>query len=307
MSTQINITVDTQEMAQTLNGVSSSVNSTTAAVGIMQGLVINEERKSTQNICAHVDDGFFMLVQSQVSQKLAAQKSIVDSRVAEISQQMKVLAGIQNLMRKDYQKITSRYSKLFSSLNSNLTKRVSELDKTSYQLGAKSTPLLIERSNNSAANYLVYNDEHAPMSIQSTTSIFKKRISGLFHSINYHLQDHLEQTRKIKRVTKNQNLKKAKTYFSPFVVVELKSGSSHAGVTNVHTPDEVNLDLKIKTYFEENEKNIKINKIETSEVQIITSEYLGLVDGFNADPRIKEKMKAFLAKTNWDQVSLGES
>ena len=71
-------TVDTREMADGLYSVAPHVDEVTGAMISMQTAVIMAEQQAAENICANVNRGFFSLIRSQISQKMAICRSQVD-------------------------------------------------------------------------------------------------------------------------------------------------------------------------------------------------------------------------------------
>ena len=90
----------------------------------MQSAVISAEKKAADQVCANVNRGFYSLINSQISQKVAGLKSEVDSHIMNLNQQQKQLLAIRNRMERDYGMICSRYIKLFGAINKNLQQRV---------------------------------------------------------------------------------------------------------------------------------------------------------------------------------------
>lgn len=122
-------TVDTQEMASSIDGVSSHVNSVTTAVVAMQSAVVAAEVAAAHRVCQHVDHGFFSLIRSQITQKVARLRSEVDSHLIEMRQQSQALAAIKTRMERDFQMVATRYGRVFHSIDLSLRNRVFELDK----------------------------------------------------------------------------------------------------------------------------------------------------------------------------------
>lgn len=116
-------------MAQRLGEVSRRVDGTTAAVVAMKAAVIAAETEGADHVCKQVNRGFYTLIRSQISQKLAKLKSDVDSHLLRLNQQRKQLMGIRQRMERDYNMISSRYLKTFTSINRNLETRIAELDR----------------------------------------------------------------------------------------------------------------------------------------------------------------------------------
>ena len=76
-----NYTVDTKPMADEMRSVSRHVNATTDAVVAMQTAVIIAEEKAADHVCNNVNKGFYSLIRSQISQKMAKLQSEVDSHL----------------------------------------------------------------------------------------------------------------------------------------------------------------------------------------------------------------------------------
>lgn len=116
-------------MAQSIGSVSNHVTGTTAAVVAMKAAVVKAEADGAAHVCEKVNKGFYTLIRSQISQKIATLKSEVDSHLMRLNQQRKQLTGIRQRMERDYNMISSRYIKTFTAINKNLEQRVAELDK----------------------------------------------------------------------------------------------------------------------------------------------------------------------------------
>jgi hypothetical protein len=65
-----NFTVDTNPMADSIDGVANHVDGTTAAVIAMQTAVVIAEQKGAEKICNNVNFGFYSLIRSQFLKRL---------------------------------------------------------------------------------------------------------------------------------------------------------------------------------------------------------------------------------------------
>lgn len=131
MSHSFDCVVDTNELAHSVNSVKKHVDTTTGAVVAMKVAVIKAEKEGADHVCRKVNQGFYSMIHSQISQKMATLQSRVDAQLMRLNQQRKQLAGIRRRMERDYQMISARYAKLFNALNRNLRQRVTELDRKS--------------------------------------------------------------------------------------------------------------------------------------------------------------------------------
>ena len=187
-----NYTVDTTPMATEIKSVSRHVEATTVAVVAMQTAVILAEEKAADHVCNNVNKGFYSLIRSQISQKMAKLQSEVDSHVMQLVQQKNALLSIKNRMQKDYNMISGRYMKLFNGLNANLKLRVFELDKPTIDFAVKEIDKLSNRTKYLTATIPVTQLESLSVSqkiIASNTkyrglNVIKSMGSFLFEMIN---------------------------------------------------------------------------------------------------------------------------
>lgn len=142
-----NFVVDTEPMAQEISGVSTRVNVVSGAVVAMQSAVIAAEQEGADQVCENVNKGFYSLMHSQISQKIAQLTSTVEAKLMELGQYAASLQVIQGRMENDYHMISGRYTKLFNTLNNNLKSRVAELDRPVFQLVDRE----MKRNNNRIA------------------------------------------------------------------------------------------------------------------------------------------------------------
>lgn len=190
-----NFTVDTKPMAQEIDSVSSSVNKTTGAVVAMQTAVIAAENAAAKHVCDNLDKGFYMLIQSQISQKKAEKQSEVDSLIIQLTQQKKALLGIRNRMERDYNMISKRYGKLFNGLNTNLRTRVTELDKPVMNFACKEMEKVSNRTKYLTATVPVTQLESLSTSQKIIASHIKYKGVHVINSMRGFLYEMLVQKR----------------------------------------------------------------------------------------------------------------
>jgi hypothetical protein len=193
MSSTIDCHVDTKPMAQSLTTVSHKVDQTRAAVIAMQAAVISAEQKAAEHVCENVNRGFYTLIQSQISQKVARLRSEVDSHIMNLNQQQKQLLAIRNRMERDYGMICSRYIKLFSAINKNLQQRVYELDKPTMNFAMRDVSTLSNRTKQLTATVPVAQLESVSVSQRILASNMKHRSMQAIESMNSFLSDLKQQ------------------------------------------------------------------------------------------------------------------
>jgi hypothetical protein len=151
MAATLHFEVDTSPMARTVDSVRNHVNGVTVAVTAMEAAVIAAEQNASRTICENVDNGFYILVKSQISQKAVAAYSEMNSKVGILNQLLKALDNIRNQMQTDFNMICRRYNKLFQSLNKALETRIRELDRPAMRLAEIKNSFVFDRLKNDSS------------------------------------------------------------------------------------------------------------------------------------------------------------
>lgn len=191
----MNFTVDTKPMAREIESVSQKVQGTTAAVIGMRAAVVQAEAEAADHVCKNVNLGFYALIHSQISQKIARLQSDVDSHLMKLNQHRKQLLAIKSRMERDYGMITSRYTKLFKGINKNLELRVYELDKPTFNFAVKDTSAMTNRTMQLTATVPVTQLELLTASQRIIASNMKYRCQQVVSSVNSFLSQMKEQDR----------------------------------------------------------------------------------------------------------------
>ncbi|MDE7414522.1 MAG: hypothetical protein K2N05_12155 [Muribaculaceae bacterium] len=189
MSHHFDCLVDTTEMAREVSSVNKHVDATTTAVVGMQTAVIRAQQEGADNVCKKVNQGFYAMIHSQISQKMATLQSKVDAQLMRLNQQRKQLTAIRQRMERDYQMISARYNKIFTSLNRNLRQRVTELDRPVLQLATTEADQITNRGNQLVAAVPVGQSESVKTSQNVASSNLKYRAAGAIEAINSFIAD----------------------------------------------------------------------------------------------------------------------
>lgn len=189
MSLNFDCVVDTSEMAQEIHSVKQHVNATTTAVVGMQTAVIKAQADGADHVCKKVNQGFYALIHSQISQKMAALQSKLDAQILRLNQQRKQLSAIRQRMERDYQMISARYLKIFNSLNRNLAQRITEVDRPVILFATTETDKIANRSNMMVATVPMGQAESVKTSQTVVSSNLKYRAAKAIESIDSFIAD----------------------------------------------------------------------------------------------------------------------
>jgi len=231
-------TVDTQPMAEELSSVSRRVDLTTDAVVAMQLAVIEAEDKAADHVCSNVNRGFYSLIRSQISQKIARLQSEVDSQLMQLNLQRQGLQSIKSRMERDYHMITTRYLKLFNGLNANLKSRVFELDKPAIDFVEKEVNKMANRSKNLSGTFPVIQLESIADSQKILASNIKQKGISLISSMSRFIHEmNLQKILTSKILINDRPLAKAGLFYLPIVITETKDDRTGDNNINIILPE----------------------------------------------------------------------
>lgn len=203
----IDCVVDTRPMANEIESVSRSVNSTTTAVVAMRAAVVLAEKEAADHVCNNVNRGFYALIRSQISQKIAKLQSEVDSLLMQLNQQRKQLLAIRGRMERDYNMLSERYGKLFGGINGNLRQRVYELDKHTMNFATKDVARISNRTRLLPATVPVVQSEALTASQKILASNLKFQGLRVIGSMSEFLEDMAAQKRLTDRIMLGDRIK----------------------------------------------------------------------------------------------------
>ncbi|MBR3160013.1 MAG: hypothetical protein IKF14_13080 [Atopobiaceae bacterium] len=172
---EFNFTVDTRPMAESIRGVNHSVELVGGAVTAMQVAVIASERKAADKICDSIDSGFYLLLRSKLSQRIAQFASTMSSRAGSMMETASSIERTHQQMVEDFNRIKSRYVKVFEGLNRELEKRVRELDRPAMNLAHCRSEFLFERQCRDVPSTLYFTSDTAGVALKASNAHVKSR------------------------------------------------------------------------------------------------------------------------------------
>ena len=299
-----NYTVDTKPMAEEMRSVSRHVNATTGAVVAMQTAVIIAEEKAADHVCNNVNKGFYSLIRSQISQKMAKLQSEVDSHLMQLVQQKNALLSIKNRMQKDYNMIASRYIKLFNGLNSNLKQRVFELDKPTIDFAVKEVDKIYNRTKYLTATIPIAQLESLTASQKILASNVKYRGLNVINSMRSFLFEMNTQKKLTDKILINDGrYTETATLYIPILICECNRDKTDAGV-EISVSD-IELDnisksaIKNTAFAELNQIEWQAKSTPNAEVQ---SEFSKLVSSSSKSQRVKDMAMKLFQSNNYQTI-----
>lgn len=234
---EFDLVVDTKEMARSIDTVNVSVVGTTAAVVKMQSDVIEAQNLASRNICNKVDTGFYMLLQSQITQKIAAVSSKMASSLLLMKRYKQDIERIKGVMQDDYYRIYRRYKRQFSSLNSNLLSRIHALDRVALEIETTYKSFFC-KANTASATAIVTKDETELVGIKAGTAKLKDRVNKTFSTIFSSLSTTASYNNQIKSILNQTPSPSDKVHYIPCIITNFQSIYDKDLTTNkVYSPN----------------------------------------------------------------------
>lgn len=301
---QFNFTVDTEPMADSIDGVANHVDGTTAAVVAMQTAVIIAEEKGAERICNNVNYGFYSLIRSQISQKIATHKSKADAKIMELQQQTVSLAAIKSRMEKDYMMLASRYTKLFEGLNKSLRARIFELDKPSTSFVYKDVLPVANRTKRLTGTPSTTQMESITgsqmISVSNTKYNAMQNISSMQDFIfNSEIQKSL-----IGSILTKESVSKPTEKFIPVIVSESEGLNVRQSQWQITQPQlKKNANAKVESFAYSSLSNMKWTDDDSNNTTRVKQEFGNFVNQSSISDRVKKQMLSFIESAKWQKTN----
>lgn len=286
-------TVDTREMAEGLYSVAPHVDGATGAVVSMQTAVILAERHAAEDICRNVNRGFFSLIRSQISQKIAVSRSQVEARLLELRDQSLKLASVKTTMQRDFQMIAARYTKLFRSLDAALLGRIHETDTKLVDFVHKDIGRLRSRARLLQATVPVHQMETVSYSQQIVASNTRSRACATISAMSRFIKESNQQDCLSRSILSADAGDADATVLFPFALVDCDSLQTRQRQWTYHvsTPPTQAVTLQIKGAIERGVFPVlaqtEWREPEATERDSVTRCFNGLLDRAKLDDRVR--------------------
>ncbi len=297
-----NFTVDTRPMASEIKSVSKSVNMVSGAVVAMQAAVIEAEKESADHICENVNRGFYSLMHSQISQKIAQLTSTVEVKLMSLMQYANALKNIKGRMQNDYNMISARYGKLFKAINSNLEYRVAELDSAVFRLVDKDIKIADTRTRLNSAQFAVNQVESILTSQLVSNARIKNDADQTLSVVSDYVKCAAEQSVKTQNSMYDVTVDSVEDIYIPVSVIESTSSECQNTVSfYVAKSGNAEIDRNIEIAVQEQSENSVHADIwadtDSRKKAKVEEEFLKLLADSEEDERVRGQIEKMFMQT----------
>lgn len=302
-------TVDTSPMAHSVDSAKGHLTGVTLAVTAMEAAIIATEKEASRKICENVDEGFFMLVNSQISQKAVAAFSEMNSSLMKLVQLNKAVDNIKKQMENDFHMITKRYVKLFQSLNRALETRIKELDRPAMQLSEIRKNILFDKLKDESSLYMSVSSESLPLAQSALSGKLKHKTRKALQTLSESVYENSSYTEKIESIliqsgTDDENDMR----FLPsivFVTDSLLNSGDHIETIYTAETDKVQNEKSIISQINTSYNSFHWAETEAAEKNILRKSFIELCENEIEDERLSKELTRLFDESSWEVCKNG--
>jgi len=173
---EINIEVDTDSFDQSIDNCNSTVNLLTNAIATGEAAQIASIDKNAKKVAHTVITGFFGYIRSEISQQVMELSKKMDACLLHLHEMAKSCIAKQKQMETDYNRLSSRYLKIFDDLNKELENRIFTLDKPAFVFKNDSDKQAIRTTGSDlVSDVTVFGSESGELQAKISASVAKKQ------------------------------------------------------------------------------------------------------------------------------------
>lgn len=193
----INIHVNTNTFDNEVGKCNSNVNLLTGAVVATQTAQIAAINVNSKKVANTIVTGFFGYIRSEISQQISELSQHIDTHLMHLKELSKSCIAKKDQMENDFNRISSRYIKIFDDLNKELFNRVHSLDKPSFIFKQESENQILKTTKDDLSNTIsVIGKENGKLQSKISASFTKK---NSFEALN-RTKEFLLQQKKLKLI-----------------------------------------------------------------------------------------------------------
>lgn len=298
--------VDTTPMANTVEAARGHINGVTVAVTAMEAAVIMAERNASKTICENVDNGFYTLIKSQISQKAVAAYTEMTSKQITLLQLTKALENVKRQMESDFNMITRRYVKLFQSLNKALESRVKELDRPAMKLADIKKIIVFDKLKDNSSLLILISNEALPFAQTALSGKLKQKTLETMETLSDSANENSSYNETVESILiKDGNGLRddSVTRFLPVIFCATDSLlNQNDSIENIYTAQANVFQNTAPIVSEINrvQNDLPWGVIENNEKGTIRGEFLKLCENETSDERLLKEMLRLFDESSWE-------
>ena len=297
--------VDTTPMAHSVDTARGHLNGVTVAVTAMEAAVIASERSASKKICDNVDNGFYMLVKSQISQKAVIAFTEMTSKQITMLQLIKALDNIKRQMEGDFNMIARRYSKLFNSLNKALESRIKELDRPAMQLADIKRVIVFDKLKDEVSALFSISEEALPVVQTALSGKLKQKTRETLLTLAESICENSSYSEKVDSILVNDAIDSNSSdyYYQPAVFFTtdslLRSDDSIDSIFSAQN-DTWQITVPVISEINKVHNDLPWTQLTPDEKSKIRKEFMSLCESGSEDGRLSNEIIRLFDESSWE-------
>jgi len=299
----LHFTVDTSPMAQSIDSAGHHINGVNAAVIAMQTAVIVAEKKSSEIICEKVNNGFYKLIKSQISQKAVAAKTEMESKQLILLQLAKSIDKVKQQMENDYHSIARRYGEHFNSFNRSLETRVKELDRPAMQLAEIRKKMVFNRLKDDSCMLFSATTEALPLAQTALAGKLKQKTRDTLLTLSDSINESRSYNEKVDSILVKHDDYSGSSALRYFPAIFFSTDSllnSDDSIESVYTADVMEDTAPLVSEINRVQNDLSWTALDTEEKDAVRREFLALCEKETGEERMVKEMIRMFDTASWE-------
>lgn len=133
----INVTVNTDPFDKSISKANLNVDGLTASVAAMNAANCAAIAECSDKVADRIINGFYGLIQNDISTKKTETHTVIQTKSALLLEHSKAVTDKHTRMQNDLERERAKYGMVFSELDKELERRITELDKAAFRISKK--------------------------------------------------------------------------------------------------------------------------------------------------------------------------
>lgn len=274
----VNITVETNPFDNSVDNAKVNVDGLTASVAAMNAANCAAITKNADRISQSLVDGFYSLINSDITVKKSENNSMLQAKIALLQQLSKDTMDKHERMSDDIERLRAHYSAIFRDLDQDLQKRINDLDRPAFNLSEKIRGNILLKPFLSMGATTV-NDIDSDNTTKRSIAIarIRHKVSDVISTMTGSLGNNLRYRQMMKDTLWNNSVDEAEPVYIPVAYI-VSDGINNANKTDNYylsaNSQSEKIISSVKSYV--NENNGKT--IEPDEFKLIDQAFSSMVE-----------------------------
>jgi hypothetical protein len=217
----VNINVDTTPFDHSVNSCNNKIDLLTGAVVSTEAAQVVSIQENSKKVAKTIVYGFFDYIRSEISQQISELTQKIDAQILHLRELATSCVQKKGQMESDYNRIASRYQKIFEDLDKETSVRIKELDKPVFQLRERTVAIEKQVFSSSDVNTVsIHASESSSLRTIILTSSAKDRTSIALEKAKQFLIQQMAMNAGLKQKSINESIDKK--YYFPVTCYEFK-------------------------------------------------------------------------------------